>query len=166
MMPNSLGFCFLCSCTCLLPSGYLWCYLVLLSLTVAFPSCKLLCQYSWEISSLWEKFGHEELWYRVSSGLQTEIRWILSPAVPWFLCPDDSELVLLAPGIWVEVVVLPVLSCISLKELFMFSLKSSIIIMRCDFKSVLLFWCVGVSRARCGGRTGFWWCQVALVSVA
>ena len=31
---------------------------------------------------------------------------------------------------------------------------------------VLLAWCLGVSRACCGGRTGFWWCQVALVSVA
>ena len=30
---------------------------------------------------------------------------------------------------------------------------------------VLIFWFVGVSRACCGGRTGFWWCQVALVSV-
>jgi hypothetical protein len=29
----------------------------------------------------------------------------------------------------------------------------------------LLFWCVWVSRACCSGRTGFWWCQVALVSV-
>ena len=27
-------------------------------------------------------------------------------------------------------------------------------------------WCVGVSRACCSGRTGFWWCQVGLVSVA
>jgi hypothetical protein len=30
----------------------------------------------------------------------------------------------------------------------------------------LLFWCVEVSTARWGGRTGFWWCQIALVSVA
>jgi hypothetical protein len=37
--------------------------------------------------------------------------------------------------------------------------------MRCDFKSVLLFWCVGVSRAHCVGRIGFWWCQVTLVSI-
>ena len=27
-------------------------------------------------------------------------------------------------------------------------------------------WCVGESRACCSGRTGFWWCQVGLVSVA
>jgi hypothetical protein len=33
-------------------------------------------------------------------------------------------------------------------------LKSSIIIMRCDFSvRVLLFWCVGISRAHCGERT-------------
>jgi hypothetical protein len=38
--------------------------------------------------------------------------------------------------------------------------------MTCYFKSVLLFQCFGVSRTCCGGRTGFWWCQVALVSVA
>jgi hypothetical protein len=38
--------------------------------------------------------------------------------------------------------------------------------MRYDFKSVLLFWCVGVSRACCGGSTWFWWYQVALVSIA
>jgi hypothetical protein len=31
---------------------------------------------------------------------------------------------------------------------------------------VLLFQCFGVSRICCGGRTGFWWCLVALVSVA
>jgi hypothetical protein len=30
----------------------------------------------------------------------------------------------------------------------------------------LLFWCVGVSRACCEGRTGFWWCRVALIFVA
>jgi hypothetical protein len=46
-------------------------------------------------------------------------------------------------------------------------LKFSIIIMRCDFKSESCFSGVlGVSRAHCGGRTGFWWCQVALVSVS
>jgi hypothetical protein len=45
-------------------------------------------------------------------------------------------------------------------------LNSSIIIIRCDFKSVLLFWFVGVTRIHCSGRTGFWWCHVVLVSVA
>jgi hypothetical protein len=30
----------------------------------------------------------------------------------------------------------------------------------------LAFWCVRVSRDFCGDRTGFWWCQVGLVSVA
>jgi hypothetical protein len=39
--------------------------------------------------------------------------------------------------------------------------------MTCDFKSEPSFFSVlGVSRAHCGGRTGLWWCQVALVSVA
>jgi hypothetical protein len=51
-----------------------------------------------------------------------------------------------------------------LRELFMSFLKLSIIIMRYD--RVLLFWCVGVFRVHCGGRTGFWWCPVALVSVS
>lgn len=61
---------------------------------------------------------------------------------------------------------LPVLSCISLRELFMSFLKSSISIMKCDFKSTPSFSSVlGVSRACCGVRTGFWWCQVALISV-
>jgi hypothetical protein len=31
---------------------------------------------------------------------------------------------------------------------------------------ILLFMCVGVSMAWCSGKTGFWCCQVALVSVA
>jgi hypothetical protein len=30
----------------------------------------------------------------------------------------------------------------------------------------LAFQNVGVSRIRCGGSTGFWWCQVVLVSVS
>ena len=30
---------------------------------------------------------------------------------------------------------------------------------------ILLFRCVGVFETRCGGRTGFWWCPVVLVSV-
>ena len=38
--------------------------------------------------------------------------------------------------------------------------------MRFCFKPVLVFWCVGVSRVHFSGRTGFWWCQVVLVSVA
>jgi hypothetical protein len=37
---SSFGFCCLCSCPCFSPSGYMWCLLVLLSLTVACPSCK------------------------------------------------------------------------------------------------------------------------------
>ena len=42
----------------------------MLSLTVACPSCKPVCQYSWETSSLWEEFGYGELWHRVTSGVQ------------------------------------------------------------------------------------------------
>jgi hypothetical protein len=42
-------------------------------------------------------------------------------------------------------------------------LKSSIITMRCDLKSDS---CFVESMACCGGRTGFWWCHVSLVSVA
>jgi hypothetical protein len=39
MMSSNLGFCCLCSYTCLLPSGYLYCHLPLLSLTRACSSC-------------------------------------------------------------------------------------------------------------------------------
>ena len=54
---------------------------------------------------------------------------------------------------------LSVFSCISLRELFMPFLYSSIIIMR-------PFRCDGISRICYGGRSGCWWCQVTLVSVA
>ena len=59
MMPTD--FCCLCSCPCLLPSGGLWCYLVFLTLTVAFPSCRTVSQYSWETSFLWEELEYGEL---------------------------------------------------------------------------------------------------------
>jgi hypothetical protein len=75
---------------------------------VTYPSWKPMCQYSWETNSLQEEFGYGELWHRVSSRVQT--RGILSPDVPWFLCPDGSGWVPLVPGIWAEVVVLPVLT--------------------------------------------------------
>ena len=38
----------------------------------------------------WGEFGYGELWHRVSSGVHTETRRILFPAVPWFLCPYGS----------------------------------------------------------------------------
>ena len=82
----------------------------MLSLTVACPSCKPVCQYSWETSSLQEELGYGELWHRVSSGVQTETRKILSLAVPWFLCPYVPGLAPLGPGIWAKVLVLPVLT--------------------------------------------------------
>lgn len=86
--------------------------MVLLSLTVACPSCKPVHQYSRENSSLWEKFGYGELWHRISSGVQMETGRILSPAVSWFLCLDGSGRAPLRPGIWTEVVVLPVLTSV------------------------------------------------------
>jgi hypothetical protein len=58
-----------------------------------------LCQYSWETHSLWEDIRYGELWYRVSSGVQTETRRILSPADPWILYPDGSVRVPLRPEI-------------------------------------------------------------------
>ena len=112
-MPSGLGFCCLCPCTCLLTSGYLWCYLVLLTLTVACPSCKPVCQQSWETSSLQEVFGYGQLWLRVSSRAQKETKRILTLAVPWFLCPDGSVWVPLVPDLWAEVVILPVFSGMS-----------------------------------------------------
>jgi hypothetical protein len=47
-------------------------------------------------------------------------------------------------------------------------MKSSIIIMRSDFRSMSCFSgvMVCVSRTCYGGRVWFWWCQVTLVSVA
>ena len=47
--------------------------------------------------------------YMVSSGMPTEIRRILSPADPWFPCPDGNVRMPIGPGIWREVVVLLVL---------------------------------------------------------
>jgi hypothetical protein len=47
-------------------------------------------------------------------------------------------------------------SCVSLRELFILFLKSSIIIRRCDFKSESCFSGVlGVTRAGCVIRTDF-----------
>jgi hypothetical protein len=58
------------------------------------------------------------------------------------------------------------LSCISLRELFMSFLKSSII-MRSDFRSESCFSGVlGYPGLAMVGEIGFWWCQVTLVSVA
>jgi hypothetical protein len=85
MMPSSLGFYCLCSHH-LVKSSVSWSC----CLWLEFPSCKHLCQYSWETSSLWEEFGCGELWHRVSSSVQTVSGRILSPAVPWFLCPEGS----------------------------------------------------------------------------
>jgi hypothetical protein len=41
----------------------------LLSLIVACLSCKPVCQYSWETSSLQEEVGYGELWHRVINKL-------------------------------------------------------------------------------------------------
>ena len=112
MMPSSLHFCCFCSCPCFLPSGYLW-WLVLLSLTVTCPFCKPVCQYSWETSSLWEEFGCGELWHRISSRVLMETGKILSLALSYFLCPDSSGWLPLLPGVWTEVKVLPVFTCVS-----------------------------------------------------
>ena len=43
MMPTSLGCYCLYSCTYLVPSHFLWCYLPLLSLSGACPSCNPSC---------------------------------------------------------------------------------------------------------------------------
>ena len=60
---------------------------------------------------------------------------------------------------------LPVFSCISLTELFMSFLKSSIIIMRCDFKSESCFsGMLGYPELAVVGELGS--DEVALVSVA
>jgi hypothetical protein len=56
-------------------------------------------QYSWEISSFLDDFGYGELGHRVSSRVQMETGRVLSQGIPWCLCPDDSGLVPLVPGI-------------------------------------------------------------------
>jgi hypothetical protein len=98
MMPSSLGLYCLCSCASLLPSGYP----VLAALAVSdcdFSILQALCQYFCKTSSLQEEFMYGELWYRVSSVVQTETKKILSPADSCFLCPDGSGRVPLGPGI-------------------------------------------------------------------
>lgn len=52
-MPSSLGFCCLCSWSCLLPSGYFWCYLASLSLSGACPSCESVILWSWMCQNTW-----------------------------------------------------------------------------------------------------------------
>ena len=58
-----------------------------------------------------------------------------------------------------------VLSWDCLRKLFLSFLKSSDSIMKCDFKSFLLFLCVRVFRPHCVERILFWWCEADLVSV-
>jgi hypothetical protein len=97
---TSLGFCCLCSCPCLSLSCCIWCHLVLLSLTMACPSCKSACQHSWGTISFPEECGYGELSHRVSSGgWETETGRILSQDVSWFLCPDGSGWLSLGPEI-------------------------------------------------------------------
>ena len=57
-------------------------------------------------------------------------------------------------------------SCISLRDLFMSFLKSSISVISSDFRSMSCFSGVMVYLGLAGGRIGFWWCHVTLVSVA
>ena len=81
---------------------------VLLSLTVAFPSYKPLCQYSWETSSLQEEFGYGALWHRISSGHRQQLKG----SCPRLLL---GSCVMRVPGrsLCAEVVVLPVLTDLS-----------------------------------------------------
>ena len=51
-------------------------------------------------------------------------------------------------------------------ELFLF-LKTSIIIMRCDFESESFFSnMLEVFKTCSGGQTGLWWCRLVLVAIA
>ena len=59
----------------------------------------VVCRYSGETSSFWDEFWYGEVWHRVSSRVQMKTWSILSPALPWFLCPDDSVVVPLGQGI-------------------------------------------------------------------
>ena len=84
MISCDLGFCCLCTCPCLSPSSYLWYWLAILSLTVAFPSCKSLCLYSWEITSLLKE-------YKCRAHVQKEVsgtdRNQKDPVPSWSLVP-------------------------------------------------------------------------------
>jgi hypothetical protein len=58
-------------------------------------------------------------------------------------------------------------SCMSLRELFMSTLMACNCLYKMEFKvRILLFRYVSVSMACCSRRTGFWWCQITLASVA
>jgi hypothetical protein len=48
-------------------------------------------------------------WWRTNLESWWWMHWTLSPADPWFLCPDVSVRVSLGPGIWRDVVVLALL---------------------------------------------------------
>ena len=79
--------------------------MVFLSLTVDCPSCKPVCQYYCEISSLWKEFGHEELWHRFCSGQRGKLEG-LCPG----LLPASCVLRILDSSLLEEVVVLTVLT--------------------------------------------------------
>lgn len=56
---------------------------------------------------------------------------------------------------------LSLFSCISLRELFVSSLKT---FMRWDKVRILFLWSVMISKACCNRRGVFWWCPIALAS--
>jgi hypothetical protein len=61
---------------------------------------------------------------------------------------------------------LPLFSCISFSELLIL-LKELYYLHEKRFQGrFLIFRCVGVFRACCGGRTQFWWCPRTLASVS
>ena len=62
----------------------------MLSLTVACPFCKPVCQHSWETSFSQGGIREWRVWCRVSFRVQIETGRILSQAAPWFFCPEVS----------------------------------------------------------------------------
>lgn len=92
MMPSSFGFCCSGSCAWLLSSGYLWCFVVLMSLTVAWPSCKTLCQCSYRLLFSHQDVGTEICRTRSAMGADRN-RKCPVPDFSCFLCPEASSLV-------------------------------------------------------------------------
>ena len=84
-MLSSLGFYCSCSCPWLSQSGYIWCYLFLVSLTVTCPCFKPLCQYYWDTSSrVWSTMVQGQLW-----GADRNQKDPV-PSCSLFLCPGGS----------------------------------------------------------------------------
>ena len=92
MMPSSFGFCCLGFYAWLLSSGFLWCFMVLLSLMVASPSCKTLCHCSYRLLFSHQDVGTEICRTRSAMGAGGN-RKCPVPDCSCFLYPEAASLV-------------------------------------------------------------------------